>query len=273
MHTPHFNFLHLARCWRMPILMVTLTAALSACGSPARRQAQENAQTAKAMWQELCKQSGKKIYRTVENVEGIYLLKIRKSQTGELQSEYDPYGADSFGDYYIKSFLKGNYANPNRTNLNQYPNKGYNYVEAVDPEDGKRYRYTGRWIEPWQTDRSYLKGYMKFVMDKTLASGPTPRYGVTYDDITTPEQRKYWIAGSSLRVIDMQANETIAERIGYMVDLGQGSNGGGRTPWSMAARNACPVFFDREKYPQARATGQSSQTIDFVEMVLVSLNN
>jgi len=62
--------------------------------------------------------------------------------------------------------------------------------------DGKRYQYTGRIEEPWQYDKRNLKGYTHFVTDKALASGEPPRYGVTYDDISTKEEREYWIAGS-----------------------------------------------------------------------------
>jgi hypothetical protein len=34
----------------------------------------------------------------------------------------------------------------------------------------------------------------------------------------------------------------MAERIGYMMDRGQGSTAGFREPWSYAANNACPSF-------------------------------
>jgi len=40
----------------------------------------------------------------------------------------------------------------------------------------------------------------------------------------------------------LQTNEVIAERIGYMVDAGQGSQAGGRMPWAFADQNACPSF-------------------------------
>jgi hypothetical protein len=49
-----------------------------------------------------------------------------------------------------------------------------------------------------KTNKSYFKGYIRFVLDKNPASGPAPRYGVTYDDISTRKEREYWIAGSSL---------------------------------------------------------------------------
>ena len=83
-----------------------------------------------------------------------------------------------------------------------------------------------------------------------------------YDDIFIHEERKYWIAGSSLRVIDLAINEVMTERIGYMIDLGQGNTGGGRAPWLHATRHACPAF------PGSRGD-QSHQTLDFVEKVLI----
>ena len=82
-----------------------------------------------------------------------------------------------------------------------------------------------------------------FVIDKVPATGLAPRYGITYDDISTPEERQHWIAGSSLKVIDLQTNEVIAERIGYMVDFAQGATPGGRQPWTFARKNkgwSCP---------------------------------
>ena len=63
--------------------------------------------------------------------------------------------------------------------------------------------------------------------------------------IQTREDWDYWIAGSSLRLIDLQTNEVMAERIGYMGDWAQGSSAVGRSPWLLAANNACPEFAPR----------------------------
>ncbi len=90
---------------------------------------------------------------------------------------------------------------------------------------------------------------------------------MTFDDISTREDREYWIAGSSLKVIDLANNEVIAERIGYMVDWAQGSRAGGRSPWLFAADNACPRFSDRNG-----SSAQSYQALDFVEQVLKPAN-
>lgn len=178
----------------------------------------------------------------------------------------DPYGRDLGGLGYIESFMKGQYAATHIADQGQstanWP-QGYPYVEAQDPKDGKRYRYTGRLEEPWQKNKNYSQGYLRFVLDKSAVIGAPPRYGVTYDDISTREEREYWIAGSSLKVIDLQTNEVIAERIGYMVDWGQGDRSGGRSPWLFAANNACPQFGDVHG-----ASAQPAQTTRFVEKVL-----
>jgi hypothetical protein len=67
-------------------------------------------------------------------------------------------------------------------------------------------------------------------------------YGIAWEDISTQEDRQNWIAGGSLRVIAMQTNEVIAERTGYMIDRGQGSQIGGRSPWAFARDSACPAY-------------------------------
>lgn len=262
------------RTMKLVTLLLSLSL-LGACTSgPQAAQPNERQVKAMAMWQERCKTAGEKIYKTVDNVEGVYLMKLRPKGTnfGDQFKVDDPYGRDLDSDGYIETFVRDSYAKMRSPNPNPDwpPRLGYFYVEAQDPKDGQRYRYTGRVEEPWQTNKSYLKGYTRFVLDKVPAHGSLPRYGVTYDDISTREEREYWIAGSSLKVIDLQTNEVIAERIGYMVDWAQGSQAGGRSPWLFAADNACPSF-QRFKNPVVQnrgASNQSWQTLDFVEKVL-----
>jgi hypothetical protein len=73
-----------------------------------------------------------------------------------------------------------------------------------------------------------------------------------------------------LKVIDLQTNEVMAERIGYMMDRGQGNKSGGRSPWLLAASNACPHFFRNPNLPpnSRGASAQLHQTEDFVEKIL-----
>lgn len=227
-------------------------------------QARKTLNTAMARFEMRCKTAGEKILRRVDNVDGIFLMKIRREDTNDRQpSQFkldDPYGKDFSGDAYIKSFLRDvtDVAWPGGNILH-----GFQYVEAVDPEDGKRYRFKGWVDEVWKRNpERYAKNYTIFKLEKTPARQPFPRYGVTYDDISSKEDRNYWIAGSSLRVIDLQTNEVIAERIGYMIDKGQGSKAGFRDPWLFATANACPSF------PYLDTTIQIQQTRRFVEKVL-----
>jgi hypothetical protein len=245
--------------------------------------------TAQSMFAERCKTAGEKIYKTVENVEGVYLMKLRPSEInyGDQFKMDDPYGRDFGGEAYFGAFLRGRYeAESKDIPTGAPPRYGYLYVEALDPKDGQRYRYTGGMKIVGKKDTTapaiqfelqrnpnYDINNYAYVLNKILSTGQTPRYGVTYDDISTHEEREYWIAGSSLKVVDLQTKEVIAERIGYMVDWAQGSTAGQRSPWLFAADNACPDFYrNYENLVRAGrsngAGGQTNQTLDFVEKVL-----
>ena len=243
------------------IYALVLSALLTACAVPRSVQKTEEArnrlQISEAMFQERCKNAGERIYKTVDDVESIFLLKVRPDKVNfSNQFEMDdPYGKDSVAESYVKTFFSGFYRIPNNPPPNWKRRLGYLYVDAIDPKDGKRYRYTGsvKAVGKMDATAPNVKFDLKrdpnfdlniyaFVLDRTPATGPVPRYGVTYDDISTREEREHWIAGSSLRIIDMQTNEVIAERIGYMMDRGQGNTSGGRSPWLLAAYHACPAF-------------------------------
>lgn len=261
-------------------ILVTLSVAALKCLEPSHAAEPSRMHVAEAMFAERCKKSGEFIHRTAESVEGIFLMKIRSDgmNYGDQYRMDDPYGSDHGGDAYIRSFLRGKYASsrPEKPTAQTPPRNAYLYVEAVDPKDGTRYRYTGSRKVVGRMDETapnvkvdlarnpnFDLNIYAFVLDKVPSPGPMPRYGITYEDISTREERDYWIAGSSLRVIDLQTNEVMAERIGYMMDRGQGGRGGGRSPWLFAADHACPAFSSTHG-----ATAQINQTEKFVEKVL-----
>lgn len=256
--------------WGFFAVLVACAAACSSTEEAAKQkdEARVRQETAMHMWRERCKQAGEKIYKTAENVDGIFLMKIRSYKTGDNYDQFsmsDPYGGNSSEELYIISFMKGfNIPELSAGEDLSARENGYSFVEANDPKSGTLHRYTPRIEEPWQIDKSYLKGYTRLVMDSTpITAKQRARYGVTYDDISTKEERDHWIAGSSLRVIDMDTGEVLAERIGYMVDWAQGNTIGGRAPWLFAADNACPAFPEKRGF-----VGQYRQTYRFVEKVL-----
>jgi hypothetical protein len=190
---------------------------------------------AEAIFNERCKTAGERIYRTVEGVEGLMLLK--QDAVDPYDDEFDLGGVDS----YIKIFLQGRDERGYLVEKVPATKSGYAYVDLLDPWDGKRYRYTADMNTPpeliGKTDEKRL------VIKREPASGNAPRYGVAYDDITTPEERALWIAGNSLKVVDTLTNEVIAERVGYMIDKALGNDGGARQPWTFARKTpgwSCP---------------------------------
>ena len=284
------NPLTSTRQWaRLAVAAVAVLALVGACkGPPMLRdwKVKQQREEAYAMWQERCKKSGEFIHKTVEGVEGVYLVNVRTHKDNYNQGEQpedqfrlsDPYGDDLTDDGYLVSLLRDSYhyAREKPWPAEFPPHKGYLFVEATAPKDRKLYRFTGRVEEPWQTDKSYLQGYTRFVLDRTPIDKRSARYGVKFDDISTREEREHWIAGSSLKVIDLETGEVLGERIGYMVDWAQGSRAGARQPWTFAADNACPTFDhdfpESSRDPYHRHRSQPRQTQRFVEKVLKPLN-
>ncbi len=228
----------------------------------------------KVYFDEKCKTvAGEKIYRTVADVEGLVLLKVRP-QPSQTQIE-DPmwpgaaFAIESYGDSYIKSFLGYEHAagNPNgapgvvTASKRGYisPDKrpgglpGYRYVDVIDAKDGQRYRVAQKSDEPWQYDKKYLKGYIRYFLDKTTTTVPAPRYGVTYEDHVIPEERAIGVASSTVKVIDLTTNEVLGEMVRYAYR----PRGIRLTQWEHADK--CP----------AHAWGSDAATRKFVDQVLI----
>jgi hypothetical protein len=220
---------------------------------------------AMALFQERCKASGEKIHRTIENVDGVVWMKWRDK---ELNYGYqfkldDPYGRDCGGEECITLLLratKGLEHDPQRKRRHYL---GYRFVESIDPKDGQRYRYSMRLIE----QDSKLQSFPEPVIEREPIGQYTARYGITWDDISTYGDRELWIAGGSLKIVDLQTNEVLAERVGYMMDQGQGSTAGFRQPWSFAQQHACPLF-PRLGPTEPRRRRPSTVTIEFASRVL-----
>ena len=174
--------------------------------------------------------AGIKIYKTVPDVEGVLLLKVRPERSDrQLADPMWPgaaFGREATGNGYITSFL-GYEHRTEGSKLRGYVNTdkippvcdkclhlpGYRWVEVIDPKDGKRYRYSARYDEPWQTDKSYLKGYIRFNLDKVPSPSPTPpRYAVTFEDHVIPQEREMRVASSTVKVLDLRTCSKSSEQ-------------------------------------------------------------
>lgn len=221
-----------------------------------QREFQARYEAARAHFEERCKSAGEKITRTIENVDGIFWMTWRPKEAN-FDDQFrlsDPYGWDCGGEECIQQMLRVSRGLEHASKL--WPSqqaevadrqvRGYNIVETIDPGDGRLYQY--RWVikpiglhTPQEIQKrnpnasaNFDPNIYGFGLERTSVSARSARYGVTWDDISTREDREKWIAGSSLRVIDLQTNEVIAERIGFLLDRGQGSKAGGRSPWPWA---------------------------------------
>lgn len=241
-----------------------------------RRQTLARAEAGKALWEEKCRTvAGEKIFRKVENVEGLLLMKIRPVPSGfDLADPMWPgaaFARESRGDEFITTFLGYEYGSstldgtltpvePNyrgfiSTNRRPGGLPGYRWVEVIGDKDGKRYRYTGRYDEPWKTDNKYSKSYVRFNLDKTPSASPRPRYGVTYQDHVIPEERKLGVASSTVTVLDLETKEVLGTMIRYAWSVP--ASPANPSPWLTAYR--CPDH----------ARGTNAATRKFVDQILI----
>ncbi len=215
---------------------------------------------AMALFERRCKTAGEKIHRTVDRVDGVVWMKWRPTETnlGDHFKLDDPYGRNCGGMDCIANLLQassGAETNPEDAARHRC---GYRYVETNDPADQKTYRYLGSiklpaiWTEEAIAREKKLTGTVidpsnhRFVAERKAIPKPSARYGIAGDDISTREDRERWIAGSSLKVIDLKTNEVIADRVGYLFDHGLGSTAGFRSPWPWARSYGptCPPIAD-----------------------------
>jgi len=189
------------------------------------------AKEAWAYFKKLCDEtSGEKIYKTFTGVKSVLVVKPLPPAT-----EKDLYDQFWYGDPYSNATAwdrRGVHAAMTLTMYSRRPSgrqKGLDFVEIKD-ETGTGYKKISR---PLANDK--LAGVEE-------AKLPTSRFGVIWEDISRPEDRKYWIAGSRLSVIDLTDNSIVAERIGYFIEAGFGSTRGQRRPWltSRGPNTTCP---------------------------------
>ena len=231
------------------------------------------AQSGKALWEEKCRTvAGEKIYRKVENVEGVLLMKVRPERGDrQLADRMWPgaaFARESRADEFIATFLgyeEGGstldgtptpvtpaYRGSINTNRNPGGLPGYRWVDVIDAMDGKRYRYTISY-QPRPTSKI---GYIEAILDKAPAPDPAPRYGVTFEDHVIPEERYLGIASSTVKVLDLQTQEVLGEMTRYAWSPSAPSRVN-PSPWLTAYR--CP--------DHARGTNAASRK--FVDQILI----
>ncbi|MBQ9258608.1 MAG: hypothetical protein IJ187_11525 [Neisseriaceae bacterium] len=194
----------------------------------------EKYQAAKAVFDEQCKKAGEKIYRTVDNVDGIMLLKVREENKENIFALLaDPMwdeaaitNVESSNGSYIGSFLR-------KYRIRFGKRNGYSFVDVLKA-DGSISRYFD------------YKGHddIDEERDGVIKNPSDPaRYAVTYEYNVDPELRKHWVAGITIKIIDRQTDELLAEKTIFSFEPGLGSTATARTPWYNAVH--CPELLQR----------------------------
>ena len=198
---------------------------------------------AKARFDQLCQNAGEKIYRTADNVDGILLLKVRGDDEKYQDSFYNPLKDQMWEDAAIESEAAGeNYIERFLPRLSMAP---YDFADVIQ-KDGSVIRYSMRRKEH------------SWIMDKQPNPHSRARYAVTYENDISWENRKHWIAGTTIKIIDTKTNELMAEKTMYafVPELGYSKFEQNPNPWGRGMR--CP---DENSYEQ--------KTVIFVSKVLI----
>jgi hypothetical protein len=155
--------------------------------------------TPEQYFEHLCKtEAGEFIYKTVENVEGLYQMRPRPNggyAYSHLYGLEDPYGGPEGGIGPGYFFVE-----PGR----------YHFLEASSPTEStiesgavmKVVRYFGY-------DGHKLETMQKEVGDRKS------RYGYTWRGISRPHDRDLGVGGSEVIILDLKTNEVLAVHRGY----------------------------------------------------------
>ncbi|MGH8617423.1 MAG: hypothetical protein ACREUW_06995 [Burkholderiales bacterium] len=177
-------------------------------------------------------EAGEKIYKTYANVKSVLVVKPLPPAT-----EKDLYDQFWYGDPYSAS------AHSQRGRLEA--------AILASPDAPVAYDQLGRGFDFVELTRGssneFIQLYYPMKMREHISQGidrSVSRFGISWEDISTPEDRKYWVAGSRLQVIDLTDNSIVAERVGYLIEAGFGSEAGQRRPWltSRGPNTTCPAI-------------------------------
>lgn len=213
---------------------------------------------AQSLFEERCKTAGEKIYKTVDDVEGVLLMNVRSED--KALNRANPNWSDaglpdeSGGDDYIRTFLfweqrapassygyRGYVNNLSSNTAGHRTFSGYAFVD-VKEADGSVYRYR-------------LSGPRSTELLRQTTDEPPARYAVSFANLNDPAGRQLWVAGTTVTVTDTATQEMLASSTWYALEPGQGSRAGGRQPWGFAT--ICP-----------RSGNGNSPTRFFVDQVL-----
>ena len=202
----------------------------------------------RAVFDERCKNAGETIYQTVQDVEGITLLKVwgdspnnnahtkmtKQWEFAGLPDEMDEEGyIESFLYWWVASYMDNDvfvssyHPFTNKKLMDEYKktdfvNQGYHFVDVLQHNGSYlRYRLTD---DEWQ-------------MNKEAINKPA-RYAVTFDNPIIQEERNRWIATTTVTILDTETNTILAKKQWYAFEETRGQRYLEPTQWLGAI--VCP---------------------------------
>ena len=176
-------------------------------------------------------EAGEKIYKTFSGVKSVVVVKpLPPATDADLYDQYwygDPYSAPAHSR---RGYMEaGTLLGPSP--LSNFPGVGFDFVEF------RKHEATGdRYI---RLSKSNVD--MRDTLEQAIDSA-TSRFAISWQDISTKEDRAFWVAGSRLSVVDLLSEQVVAERTGFQIESGFGSIAGQRRPWltSRGSSTTCP---------------------------------
>ena len=167
----------------------------------------------------LCKtEAGEFIYKTVENVEGLYMMRPRNrltdDQLSHLYTLEDPYGEisaeyDHPEEYFVQPAI-GKYQFLEMPvfdkNLSKVGRKYRQYYRDPNAHPDRNYQTAigGRFVQ------------VPYIVAEKEVDAPSSRYAFTWRGVRRSHDRELGIAGSELILLDLQTNDVMAVRRGFI---------------------------------------------------------
>jgi hypothetical protein len=197
------------------------------------------AAAARAYYEKLCaEKAGIKIYRKVSGVKSVVVVKPLPPATD----------ADNFNQYwYGDPYSRVATGVRQRATYSAIVSRGAptgdgvvgNGFDFVEVPSGGEVRSEKPYVRIWMSEGA------KDISTEGI-DAPISRFGIAWEDISSEFDRRYWVAGSRLSIVDRADSTVVAERIGFFIEGGLGSRAGGRRPWltSHGPFTTCPKVND-----------------------------
>ena len=199
-----------------------------------RQERQAFAKEAWGKFKQLCdSEAGEKIYKTFRNVKSVYIAKpLPPATEKDLSDQYwrgDPY-SDATPHPERSTLIALSFVEKSDRVASNVIGRGYDFVEMV--------------VTPGRFGAGLRRMFMDGYEYKAVAiEKHESRFGVSWEDLSTDVHRKYWISKSRLTIWNLSDNSLVAERIGFLIERGFGSDAGQRRAWlsGRGPESTCPL--------------------------------